>query len=151
MDACCAVPGNDCHSDYCIDRASSSDWLFGLWPGPPQRFEPTGTDTYYQAVRADYWPVWGNFADSDLRIGFTGAPGGSSDPVGCHQGHTYRGTTNEICGGDSNWGATDVEVWYPICVEDADCGGRGACDGGCLLYTSPSPRDQRGSRMPSSA
>ena len=24
-------------------------------------------------------------------------------------------------------------------------------DGGCLLYTSPSPRDQRGSRMPSSA
>ena len=25
------------------------------------------------------------------------------------------------------------------------------CYGGCLLYTSPSPRDQRGSRMPSSA
>ena len=24
-------------------------------------------------------------------------------------------------------------------------------DGDCLLYTSPSPRDQRGSRMPSSA
>ena len=27
----------------------------------------------------------------------------------------------------------------------------GALTGGCLLYTSPSPRDQRGSRMPSSA
>ena len=26
-----------------------------------------------------------------------------------------------------------------------------ALDVGCLLYTSPSPRDQRGSRMPSSA
>ena len=26
-----------------------------------------------------------------------------------------------------------------------------AWDLGCLLYTSPSPRDQRGSRMPSSA
>ena len=26
-----------------------------------------------------------------------------------------------------------------------------ADDGTCLLYTSPSPRDQRGSRMPSSA
>ena len=26
----------------------------------------------------------------------------------------------------------------------------GGCSG-CLLYTSPSPRDQRGSRMPSSA
>ena len=28
------------------------------------------------------------------------------------------------------------------------CNGQG---GDCLLYTSPSPRDQRGSRMPSSA
>ena len=28
---------------------------------------------------------------------------------------------------------------------------RAAKDGTCLLYTSPSPRDQRGSRMPSSA
>ena len=28
---------------------------------------------------------------------------------------------------------------------------RDAYDNGCLLYTSPSPRDQRGSRMPSSA
>ena len=27
----------------------------------------------------------------------------------------------------------------------------GALAGACLLYTSPSPRDQRGSRMPSSA
>ena len=30
-----------------------------------------------------------------------------------------------------------------------NCGMR--MTGGCLLYTSPSPRDQRGSRMPSSA
>ena len=30
---------------------------------------------------------------------------------------------------------------------DANCG----CTGGCLLYTSPSPRDKRQSRMPSSA
>ena len=29
-------------------------------------------------------------------------------------------------------------------------GGAALCTG-CLLYTSPSPRDQRGSRMPSSA
>ena len=38
---------------------------------------------------------------------------------------------------------------------DTDDDGQGdACDtddDGCLLYTSPSPRDQRGSRMPSSA
>ena len=29
--------------------------------------------------------------------------------------------------------------------------GQSAADMACLLYTSPSPRDQRGSRMPSSA
>ena len=62
VDACCAVPGNDCGTDptygsYCVDRASSSDWLFGLWPGPPQRFEPTGTNTNYRTVR--FWPKWG--------------------------------------------------------------------------------------------
>ena len=114
MDACCAVHGNECHGfgsgRYCIDRASSSDWLFGLWPGPPQRFEPTGTDTTYQLVGADQWPKWGR---GDLAIGdSSGAPGGAGGF--CDQGYTYRGTRGEICGGHGNWGATDVEVWYPI-------------------------------------
>ena len=110
VDACCAVPGNDCGSTYCHDRVSSSDWLFGLWPGPPQRFEPTGADTGYQLVVADFSPAWGY--GSDLAIGDTsGAPGGSYGR--CDQGHTYRGTEGEICGGTHNWGATDVEVWYP--------------------------------------
>ena len=36
-------------------------------------------------------------------------------------------------------------VWY----ENLD--GNASMDQPCLLYTSPSPRDQRGSRMPSSA
>ena len=114
VDACCAVSGNDCGTGgagrYCVDRASSSDWLFGLWPGPPQRFEPTGTDTDYQQVWADLWPRWGDAGD--LVIGGSGAPGGSQGY--CHQGRTYRGTDGEICGGDGNWGPTDVEVWYPI-------------------------------------
>ena len=114
VDACCAVDGNDCDGTYCNDRMSSSDWLFGLWPGPPQRFEPTGTGTTYQRVgtngNVDRWPSWG--ADGlDLFIGYIGAPG---SPGGCYQqGTTYRGTPGEICGGWDNWGATDVEVWYP--------------------------------------
>ncbi len=119
LDACCAVHGNECLRgaclggvDCCEDHASSSDWLFGLWPGPPQRFEPTGTDTYYQLVRAETWPRWGNphGGDGDLSIGWTGGAPGDGN---CHQGGTYRGTESEICGGDGNWGATDVEVWYP--------------------------------------
>ena len=119
MDACCAVPDNECHmttphapNPYCHDRASSSDWLFGLWPGPPQRFEPTGADTRYQNVHADWWPIWGSGSDgSDLTIGHSGAPGGERGL--CDQGTTYRGAYGEICGGEDNWGATDVEVWYP--------------------------------------
>ena len=43
--------------------------------------------------------------------------------------------------------ATRIESLYGI--QDAHPGGGRVCV--CLLYTSPSPRDQRGSRMPSSA
>ena len=110
LDACCAVAGIDASSArFCDDRTSSSDWLFGLGPGPPQRFEPTGTSTLYQWVEADRWPSWGGH--DDLAIGRDGAPGGSDGY--CNQGDTYRGTDGEICGGEHNWGATDVEVWYP--------------------------------------
>ena len=116
VDACCAVHGNSCYRSggYCYDHTSSSDWLFGVWPGPPQRFEPTGTDTNYQTVYAGHWPRWGesHTGNGDLAIGATsGAPGVSHSR--CHQGHTYRGAEGEICGGADNWGATDVEVWYP--------------------------------------
>ena len=114
MDACCAVHGNACYRDagWCSDRTSSSSWLFGLWPGPPQRFQPTGTGTTYQQVGADWWPVWGDSGSfSDLTIGGNGGPGGLHGR--CTQGNTYRGTDGEICGGGYNWGATDVEVWYP--------------------------------------
>ena len=122
LDACCAVPNNECQRGLglCEDRASSSDWLFGLWPGPPQRFEPTGTDNRYQFVHAVRWPQWGGVGiggtrrGTDLAIG-GGAPGGRGSATGaCNQGNSYRGTDGEICGGDDNWGATDVEVWYPI-------------------------------------
>ena len=36
-------------------------------------------------------------------------------------------------------------------LDGADCNVIGLDRDPCLLYTSPSPRDQRGSRMPSSA
>ena len=118
VEACCAVPGNDCnrnsHPPQCWDRTSSSDWLFGLGPGPPQRFGPTGTDTHYQWVWRDEWPKWGVGGggwSGDLAIGYGNPPGRSHGF--CDQGNTYRGTEGEICGGNNNWGATDFEVWYP--------------------------------------
>ena len=44
--------------------------------------------------------------------------------------------------GDYNDGTTDLHVGYEGSTDKVSY---------CLLYTSPSPRDQRGSRMPSSA
>ena len=76
VDACCAKPGNGNDCTICIDHTSSSDWLFGLWPGPPQRFEPNGfarDKPDYQFVSAGQWPEWG--LNADLRIGDSGAPG----------------------------------------------------------------------------
>ena len=63
--------------------------------------------------------------------------------------------------GKATWALTGDEFWFPghfpgrptlpgvlMCEAIAQMGAYTVL---CLLYTSPSPRDQRGSRMPSSA
>ena len=65
---------------------------------------------------------------------------------------TERDFTDEW-GGD---GATPSPIAVgvaiaPTAVDVGDTPAATAIDESCLLYTSPSPRDQRGSRMPSSA
>ena len=62
---------------------------------------------------------------------------GNSGPLGgsdaeCYQGQTYAGSTNEICGGLNNWGATQLEVWRPACTT---CGGHGTCDASTRVCT----------------
>ena len=44
-----------------------------------------------------------------------------------------------------------MDVFVLLCIPGFILAGNLMNYGGCLLYTSPSPRDQRGSRMPSSA
>ena len=46
----------------------------------------------------------------------------------------------------TDFGGANTSGYFLIAVADPSIG-----IGTCLLYTSPSPRDQRGSRMPSSA
>ena len=76
-------------------------------------------------------------------------------------------TTDHCANGKRNAGETDVDCGGSKCAPCTwvgarckrslrDCGQNMTCDADdrvctCLLYTSPSPRDQRGSRMPSSA
>ena len=57
----------------------------------------------------------------------------SGDPLFQYEGHDHKNASQHIAG-TSNMELLDFN---PLTT--------------CLLYTSPSPRDQRGSRMPSSA
>lgn len=122
-EACCAVSSNVCYrkheppeypdDTWCKDYAPASDWLFKLWPGSPQRFDPINTAHVENQHTGPWWPRWGNGGGlleygPDLWIG-SRVPGAGG---ACAQGHTYGGTAHEICGG-GNWGSTDVEVWYP--------------------------------------
>ena len=63
-----------------------------------------------------------------------------------------------LCGTGSQqvlrWLGEDEKTWLSLCSARGKEGTRSKCArvmSACLLYTSPSPRDQRGSRMPSSA
>ena len=89
----------------CLDRASSSDWLFGLCPGHPQRFEPIDGAGYYQWVRADGWPCWGRGHDLDF--------GKELGKGSCDQGASFAGTKDQICGGVKSWGEVHLETWFP--------------------------------------
>ena len=63
---------------------------------------------------------------------------GAVDPL---NNRAYYSTYNDM-----------VDIAAPGGTSGTDVNGDGQGDGiFCLLYTSPSPRDQRGSRMPSSA
>ena len=129
MEQCCArSSSNYCGSSYCYDTKASSDYLYRLSPGDPERYQPTGAppvpghSTYYQQVSPTAWPQFGNgqidgYYINDLCIGYGGPPGTNGY---CDQGQTYRGKPNAACGtGNSRgrqgtWGHTDVEVWYPL-------------------------------------
>ena len=58
-----------------------------------------------------------------------------------------------ICKIKKNWSSKDQKNQLIKDVRKQVVNNKVICalSGGCLLYTSPSPRDQRGSRMPSSA
>ena len=65
--------------------------------------------------------------------------------------HWYVANADNTFGDGFDW---ETAPWYSVegLQDVADLHDKVLADGNtCLLYTSPSPRDQRGSRMPSSA
>ena len=91
---------------------AAGDFLFRLGPGAtPVAYRPTGKDMNYQFRDPSHWPHWGY--GTDLYFGWSGALGQGIYAY-CDQGSTYAGETNDACGGDGNWGATEMEVWYRV-------------------------------------
>ena len=85
---------------------------------------------------------------------FCAVDGKPINMVWLRNGTTYMNTVVEMFGNvlGEDRGAAFAKVMPMVVEAAADCGGVLALPFmDCLLYTSPSPRDQRGSRMPSSA
>ena len=97
--------------NYDYASEATGDFLFRLGPGArPVAYRPTGRDTQYQWRGPGAWPSWGS--GTDLVFGGYGALG--QGYAQCYQGKTYAGEHNDACGGDGNWGATEMEVWYRV-------------------------------------
>ena len=62
------------------------------------------------------------------------------------KGNNQRGKGDDMADGSEVKSASCVDAEDTPRWNNVNCGAKD-----CLLYTSPSPRDQRGSRMPSSA
>jgi hypothetical protein len=68
-------------------------------------FQPTGADQYPMQCEQDTWPTWswGTLQSGECRLsmGYSGGPGIGAD---CEP-------TKPICGGNGNWGETQLEIW----------------------------------------
>jgi hypothetical protein len=107
---------------YYIKSEAVHNFLFRFQPGPAKLYRPTDTNTNYQMCNPAWWPWWGSAGEphfydfKDLCFGMNGVLGAGGI---CDQGNTYEGAPNETCGGLSNWGVTEMEVWYRVCASTA--------------------------------
>lgn len=112
-----------------VHKGTAATFIFGLGPGQPQRFEPKFDPadpgrTSFQWVYPGNWPVWGQGPDLTLGCATAGCEAdGSGSPPGsqavCFSGVSYQSSDGKVgdtkfCGGDLDWGKTDVEVWRKV-------------------------------------
>ena len=108
-----------------VEGAEFADYF---WPAMEQLIE----------CSHDYWRSYGQFTPNVvIRLASGGYIGG-----GLYHSQNLEGTFTTLPG---------LRVVVPAFADDAAGLLRVAMRSNCLLYTSPSPRDQRGYRMPSSA
>ena len=110
------------------------------------RFDSAGGFAAVKAAMESTYQCLGiNCADVGVYTGTTQC----LDPVASSSCDVCRGKIFEgHCGAFSQEAKGKWDDWTYFSLVEPDCISDVCC---CLLYTSPSPRDQRGSRMPSSA
>ena len=122
------------NQDGCFSRGSGDHGIRGFnrrTPGRPARRYPApmqapGPTTYWEYVRIEeLLGLQKGLEDSEARL--------ENDEV-------LFITVHQV-----------FELWFKLVLRELKSARDLFCANPCLLYTSPSPRDQRGSRMPSSA
>ena len=101
-----------------VPKGTSACFIFGLGPDEPVHYGISG-----QWASTSDWPAWGGW--TGLWIG--GTP--QLDPTGVGGPPGKDGSCSHgLCGGNGNWGDTELEVWRPVCRTAADCDAHQSCD-----------------------
>ena len=122
VESCCQIAGNDCMGNWCVDRTTTTEFVFRLGgpllcnpllcaPATPQSYsfnQDSGQRTR-QYTCPTFWPAWGAEAYG-LTIGGPYVDGNCNGYPGiCHDDQDPG-----ICHGDQDgWGNTSLEVFYP--------------------------------------
>ena len=85
------------------DQNAKANFLFKL--GDSLEKFPNKGSGKYAYKRSDHWPYFGG--SGDLSCGVSGKLGSHAY---CNA-KSYSADTNEICGGQGDWGTTHLEVW----------------------------------------
>ena len=98
---------------HCTGMENS--FIFGLAPGTPTKFSPSGSGDTCQFVDPGYWPGWGRNSGGYYDLTFANAPQSLTNAGSgyCNQA-AFTAATDEICGGYQNWGTTQLEVWRRV-------------------------------------
>ena len=139
--------------------------IIPMWSSPPSSLcTPSSSTVFYEATsfQQDPYcgPAWVDSAATMIRM-FNGVVNGAIASEACCREGTYWLQGSSICtrcttGKYNNEASSSAESACKDCASGKYNNELGLsackdCASGCLLYTSPSPRDISGSRMPSSA
>ena len=138
-----------------VDPSGDAYWVSLSKPGPPGTPGTNGNDGIPVVISQDTAPpvqedaIWFNTANGEAFFGYVDPSGDAYWVSLSKPGPPGTPGTNGSDGNpviisqDATPAVKEDSIWFNT--------SNGEAFGGCLLYTSPSPRDRTRSRMPSSA